>query len=121
VGWIGEISEFVFVWKPEDLKDLKIRIPENKIELATFKALSANPVNIPGSELFSALHQGVADGQDGSADWAYAKKLYDPDRPLPTSISTECGLSIRFLNNVVCRKLPTCFVSMLKNNTPLLM
>ncbi|MDF1593972.1 MAG: TRAP transporter substrate-binding protein [Desulfobacterales bacterium] len=68
--------------KPEDLKDLKIRIPENKIELATFKALGANPVNIPGSELFSALQQGVADGQDGSADWAYAKKFYEVQKYL---------------------------------------
>lgn len=65
------------VSKPEDLKDLKIRVPKNKIEIAAFKALGANPVNIPGSELFSALQQGVVDGQDGSAEWAYAKKVYE--------------------------------------------
>ena len=64
------------------MRDLKIRIPKNKIELATFKELGANPVNIPGSELFSALQQGVADGQDGSADWAYAKKVYEVQKYL---------------------------------------
>lgn len=63
--------------KPEDLRDLKIRVPKNKIEIAAFKAMGANPVNIPGSELFSALQQGVVDGQDGSANWAYAKKVYE--------------------------------------------
>lgn len=68
--------------KPEDLKDLKIRVPKNKIEIATFKALGANPVNIPGSELFSALQQGVVDGQDGSAAWAYAKKVYEVQKYL---------------------------------------
>jgi len=68
--------------RPDDLRDLKIRIPKNKIELATFKELGANPVNIPGSELFSALQQGVADGQDGSADWAYAKKVYEVQKYL---------------------------------------
>lgn len=62
---------------PDDLKDLKIRVPKNKIEIAAFKAMGANPVNIPGSELFSALQQGVVDGQDGSANWAYAKKVYE--------------------------------------------
>lgn len=68
--------------KPEDLKDLKIRVPKNKIEIAAFKALGANPVNIPGSELFSALQQGVVDGQDGSAEWAYAKKVYEVQKYL---------------------------------------
>jgi tripartite ATP-independent transporter DctP family solute receptor len=68
--------------KPEDLRDLKIRVPKNKIEIAAFKALGANPVNIPGSELFSALQQGVVDGQDGSAEWAYAKKVYEVQKYL---------------------------------------
>ena len=70
------------VSKPADLKDLKIRVPKNKIEIAAFKALGANPVNIPGSELFSALQQGVVDGQDGSAEWAYAKKVYEVQKYL---------------------------------------
>ncbi len=68
--------------KPADIKDLKIRVPKNKIEIATFKALGGNPVNIPGSELYSALQQGVADGQDGSAAWAYAKKVYEVQKCL---------------------------------------
>jgi len=68
--------------KPADLKDLKIRVPKNKIEIATFKALGANPVNIPGSELFSALQQRVVDGQDGSAEWAFAKKVYEVQKYL---------------------------------------
>lgn len=67
---------------PEDLRDLKIRVPKNKIELALFKALGSNPINIPGSELFSALQQGVADGQDGAAAWAYAKKVYEVQKYL---------------------------------------
>ncbi len=70
------------VLKPEDLKDLKIRVPKNKIEIATFKALGANPVNVAGTEFFSALQQKVVDGQDGSADWAYAKKVYEVQKYL---------------------------------------
>jgi len=90
--------------KPEDLKDLKIRIPENKIELATFKALGANPVNIPDSEFFSALQQGVADGQDGSADWAYAKKVYEVQKYLAVThhqLSTSTMIiNAKFFNSL---------------------
>ena len=90
--------------KPQDLKDLKIRVPKNKIELALFKALGANPVNIPGSELFSALQQGVADGQDGAAAWAYAKKVYEVQKFLAvTHHQLSCATMIinaRFFNSL---------------------
>ncbi len=93
--------------RPEDLRDLKIRIPKNKIELATFKALGANPVNIPGSELFSALQQGVADGQDGSAAWAYAKKVYEVQKYLAVThhqLSTSTMIINAQLFNSMPRK-----------------
>jgi tripartite ATP-independent transporter DctP family solute receptor len=90
--------------KPQDLRDLKIRVPKNKIELALFKALGANPVNIPGSELFSALQQGVADGQDGAAAWAFAKKIYEVQKYLAvTHHQLSCATMIinaRFFNSL---------------------
>jgi tripartite ATP-independent transporter DctP family solute receptor len=89
---------------PADLKDLKIRVPKNKIEIAAFKALGANPVNIPGSELFSALQQGVVDGQDGSAEWAYAKKVYEVQKYLSVThhqLSTSTLIvNTRFFNSL---------------------
>lgn len=48
----------------EELKGLKIRVPNNRIFLATYQALGANPVPLSWAETFTALQQGVVDGQD---------------------------------------------------------
>ena len=47
-----------------DLKGLKIRLQPNETHLATFRALGANPVAMDVKELYSALEQGVVDGQE---------------------------------------------------------
>lgn len=49
---------------PADLKGLKIRTMESPILIDTFKALGAEPVPMPFPEVYSALEQGVIDGQD---------------------------------------------------------
>ena len=48
----------------EDLKGLKIRMQPNETHLATFRALGANPVAMDIKELYSAMQQGVVDGQE---------------------------------------------------------
>ncbi len=52
------------VHTPADLKGLKIRTMESPILIDTFKALGAEPVPMPFPEVYSALEQGVIDGQD---------------------------------------------------------
>jgi tripartite ATP-independent transporter DctP family solute receptor len=52
------------VVKPEDTKGLKIRLMENPVHLATFKALGAYPTPIPFGELFTAMQQNTVDGQE---------------------------------------------------------
>ena len=47
-----------------DLNGLKIRMQPNETHLATFRALGANPVALDIKELYSALEQGVVDGQE---------------------------------------------------------
>ncbi|MFD2177956.1 TRAP transporter substrate-binding protein [Veronia pacifica] len=47
-----------------DMKGLKIRLQPNETHLATFRALGANPVAMDVKELYSALEQGVIDGQE---------------------------------------------------------
>jgi TRAP-type mannitol/chloroaromatic compound transport system substrate-binding protein len=46
-----------------DLKGLKLRIPEG-LNQVIFKELGAVPVNIPGSEVYTALDRGVIDATD---------------------------------------------------------
>ena len=47
-----------------DLSGLKIRMQPNETHLATFRALGANPLALDIKELYSALEQGVVDGQE---------------------------------------------------------
>jgi tripartite ATP-independent transporter DctP family solute receptor len=47
-----------------DFKGLKVRMQPNETHLATFRALGANPIAMDVKELYSALQQGVVDGQE---------------------------------------------------------
>ena len=47
-----------------DFAGLKIRLQPDDIHLATFRALGANPVAMDIKEVYSALQQGVLDGQE---------------------------------------------------------
>ncbi|MCW9699800.1 MULTISPECIES: TRAP transporter substrate-binding protein [unclassified Avibacterium] len=48
-----------------ELKGVKIRAPEGLVQ-ALFKNLNASPVNLPGSEVYTALEKGVIDASDYS-------------------------------------------------------
>ena len=47
-----------------DLQGLKIRVPKNEIMIASYQAWGINPTPMAWSETFTALQQGVVDGQD---------------------------------------------------------
>ncbi len=49
---------------PEDMKGLKVRTMENQVHLAAFEAYGAAPTPMAFTELFSAMQQGVVDGQE---------------------------------------------------------
>lgn len=48
----------------EDFKGLKIRLQPNETHIATFRAIGANPVSMGIKEVYSALQQGVLDGEE---------------------------------------------------------
>lgn len=62
---------------PADLEGLKIRTPEDKITLAIFNALGANPAPLAFGELYMALSQGLFDGQENPITNIYYSKLYE--------------------------------------------
>lgn len=49
---------------PEDLKGMKIRVPNNQMSINTFKALGASPTPLPLSDLYASLQQGIVDGAE---------------------------------------------------------
>jgi tripartite ATP-independent transporter DctP family solute receptor len=65
------------VAKLADVKGLKIRIPQNKVLMATLKAWDANPVPMAWSETFTALQQGVVDGQENPYIVNYTMKFHE--------------------------------------------
>ena len=62
---------------PDDLKGLKIRLQNNPVHIATFNLLGASPTSIDASEMFSALSQGVVDGQENPYAVINSFRLYD--------------------------------------------
>lgn len=47
---------------PDDMKGLKIRVPESTMYIDTFKALGANPTTVAFSETYTAVQQKTVDG-----------------------------------------------------------
>ena len=62
----------------DDLKGLKIRMMENPLHLAAFKAFGASPLPMAYSELYTALEQHVIDGAEAANTNYLSKKFYEP-------------------------------------------
>ncbi|MCP3870597.1 MAG: TRAP transporter substrate-binding protein [Gammaproteobacteria bacterium] len=60
-----------------DLKGVIIRVPKNEIMLATYKAWGVNATPMAWSETFTALQQGVVDGQDNPYLTVHSMKFYE--------------------------------------------
>jgi tripartite ATP-independent transporter DctP family solute receptor len=73
------------VVKPEDAKGLKIRLMENAVHLATFRALGAYPTPMPFGELFTAMQQKTVDGQENPLVIIATSKFYEVQKYLTLS------------------------------------
>ena len=62
---------------PEDLKGMKIRVPNNRMQIATLKAMGATPTPMPLSEVYPSLTQGVIDGAENTIPVIYGQKFYE--------------------------------------------
>ncbi|MDK2879430.1 MAG: TRAP-type transport system periplasmic protein [Thermoanaerobacteraceae bacterium] len=61
----------------DDLKGLKIRVPQAPVFLSTFKALGANPTPMAWGELYTSLQTNVVDGFENSAQVMDQFKMYE--------------------------------------------
>ena len=61
----------------EDIQGLKIRTLENELHLDMWKELGAIPTPMAFTELFTALEQGVVDGQENPAGNVTTSKFYE--------------------------------------------
>ena len=67
---------------PEDVKGLKVRVPPEMQIGAAFEALGAQTTVIAFPELYMALAQGVADGEDNPVSVIYFMKFYEVQKHL---------------------------------------
>jgi tripartite ATP-independent transporter DctP family solute receptor len=61
----------------DDLKDIVVRVPKNEIMIDTYNSWGNNPTPMAWSETFTALQQGVVDGQDTPYITIHAMKFYE--------------------------------------------
>ncbi len=70
------------VVSPDDMKGIKFRVAGSKLYLETFKLLGANAVTMSFGEVFTALQQGVIDGQENPTAIIDSSKLYEVQKYL---------------------------------------
>jgi len=61
----------------EDFKNLKIRTMEAPMHMENFRQLGANPTPVPWPELYMALQQKIADGQENPLNNIWEVKMYE--------------------------------------------
>lgn len=84
------------VHTPDDLKGLKIRVPNTRIQVAGFEAMGATPTPMPWSEVYPALTTGVVDGAENAIPVMYSQKLSEQAKYLVLSGHVDC------MGNIVC-------------------
>ncbi|TMW72259.1 TRAP transporter substrate-binding protein [Alteribacter natronophilus] len=62
---------------PEDVDGLSLRTMENDIHMAAFREMGGDPTPMSFTELFTALQQGVIDGQENPIPVIYSSRFYE--------------------------------------------
>ncbi len=89
----------------EDLKGLKIRVPKNEIMIASYNAWGINPTPMAWSETFTALQQGVVDGQDNPYMTVWSMKFNEVQKYI-TPIRYVFSLEPLIVSEAIFKKQP---------------
>ncbi|WP_428688350.1 sialic acid TRAP transporter substrate-binding protein SiaP [Roseibium sp.] len=79
ITWYGyrHVTSNFPITQPDDMKGLKIRVPDSPLMLLFPNAVGANPTPIAFSEVYLALQQGVVDAQENPLPTIKFKKFYE--------------------------------------------
>ena len=61
----------------DDVRGIKLRVPEIPVYVEMARALGTNPTPIPAGEIYTALQTGVIDAFEGPADFVQTGKQYE--------------------------------------------
>ncbi|MGO4852192.1 C4-dicarboxylate TRAP transporter substrate-binding protein [Phaeovulum sp. W22_SRMD_FR3] len=70
------------VEKPEDLAGMKIRVPNNIMQIKAIEAMGGTPTPMPLGDVYPALTQGVIDGVENPLPVLYGQKLHEQAKEL---------------------------------------
>lgn len=62
---------------PADMKGMKIRVPNNVMQIKAIEAMGATPTPMPLGEVYPALAQGIIDGVENPISVLYGQKLHE--------------------------------------------
>jgi len=91
--------------KPSDCKGLKFRIMNSKVLLEQYKVLGAIPIILPFSEVYSALQQGIVDGEENTISNIYTKKFYEVQKYMTITNHGYLGYVV-VISRIFWEKLP---------------
>ena len=87
-----------------DLKGMKMRVPQAPISIAIFNALGANATPVAFNELYSALQQGVVDGQENGYPTFTSNRYYEVQKYIAESYHMW-SINELFVSDVFWQKL----------------
>lgn len=93
------------VEKLEDMAGLKIRVMENKHQIAYWKSLGANPTPMDWGEVYIGLQQGTIDANEQPYDFIVSNKLYEVQKYLAET-DHLMQYVILFMNQQIFDSLP---------------
>ena len=82
------------LYKPEDMKGLKMRINSSKVNSAIMRSVGALPQTLAFSEVYQALQTGVVDGTDGPISNLYTQKHYEVQKFVTDTRHTFSGYCV---------------------------
>lgn len=89
----------------DDFRGMTIRTMENKYQMKFFELVGATATPTDFSEVYTALQQGVVDGQSNAAELTVSSKFYEPQKYLLMT-NHEMHIVNFLMNNDLYNKMP---------------
>ncbi|MGM8850137.1 ABC transporter substrate-binding protein [Salinicola sp. MH3R3-1] len=102
------------VTSPADLDGLKVRTMQNPIHLDIWRTLGANPTPMSFAELFTALEQGVVDGQENPWITIESSK-FNEVQPYATETNHVYTPFITLVSERTWKRLPESYQQLLRD------
>jgi len=75
----------------DDLKGLKIRVPQSPVLMSTIKSVGSNPISVAWNECYIALQQGTADGQFNPPSIMIENKIQEVQKYYSNNLTIQYG------------------------------